>query len=83
MPLKPKKMEGYAYASEMAAQCGVPYATILFYTSVGLLPNEQVPGKRTRRQYHVKNTARRMKDIATMKARGRSIADIVAHFAGA
>ena len=62
--------------SKFAELNNVRYSTIKFYSELGLLPYEQ-KGGRLARYYPVKEASKRLKEILTLRAKGKSIPDII------
>ena len=62
--------------SKFAELNNVRYSTIKFYSELGLLPYEQ-KGGRLARYYPVKEASKRLKEILALRAKGKSIPDII------
>ena len=62
--------------SELAELNSVRYSTIKFYSELGLLPYEQ-QGDRLAKYYPAKEASKRLKEILALRAKGKSIPDII------
>ncbi len=65
--------------SELAELNGVRYSTIKYYSELGLLPYEQ-QGDRLAKYYPAKEASKRLQDILALRAKGKSVPDIINSF---
>ena len=70
-----KKRE-FLKMSELAELNRVRYSTIKYYSELGLLPFEQ-RGKRLAKYYPAKKASKRLKEILKLRAKGKTIPDII------
>jgi len=75
-PANNKKPDETLIISKFAELNNVRYSTIKFYSELGLLPYEQ-KGGRLARYYPVKEASKRLKEILALRAKGKSIPDII------
>lgn len=74
--IKKTKPEETLIISKFAELNNVRYSTIKYYSELGLLPYEQ-KGGRLARYYPVKEASKRLKEILALRAKGKSIPDII------
>ena len=68
--------------SELAEFCGVRYSTIKYYCELGLLPYEQ-KGERLAKYFPRLEASKRLNEILKLKARGKSINEVINSLIGA
>jgi len=62
--------------SELAEYNGVRYSTIKYYSELGLLPYQQKE-KRLAKYYPRIEASKRLKEIITMREKGKTLTDII------
>jgi DNA-binding transcriptional MerR regulator len=70
------KKRDFLKMSELAELNSVRYSTIKFYSELGLLPFEQ-QGKRLAKYYPAKEASKRLQDILKLRAKGKTIPEII------
>ena len=77
--IKEIKDRKFLKMSELAELNGVRYSTIKYYSELGLLPYEQ-QGDRLAKYYPAKEASKRLQEILSLRAKGKTIPDIINSF---
>ena len=73
---KQNKEKEFLKVGDLAKRNKVRFSTIKFYSELRLLPFKQ-DGKRLARKYPAKEASKRLQEILALRAKGKTIDDII------